>query len=78
MHGTGPTIMLIGDSHAAMIVPAFTAIAQQHNLTLAVTAVPGCPWQQDLYSVRVGDLGRNCPTVKDDLYRVSCPRSTPT
>ena len=58
---------------AAMLVPAFTAMAQQHNLTLAVTAVPGCPWQQDLYSVRVGDLGRNCPTVKDDLYARACP-----
>ena len=44
VHGTGPHILLIGDSHAGMLIPAFVAIAQREHLTLSVStdaAVPG-------------------------------------
>jgi len=77
VHGNGPTIMLIGDSHAAMLVPTFTAIAQQHHLTLAVAAVTLCPWQQDLYVIGIGKAASNCSRIKDDLYARVLPALHP-
>jgi peptidoglycan/LPS O-acetylase OafA/YrhL len=78
VHGTGPTIMLVGDSHAAMVEPTFVAIAQQHDLTLAVSAAPFCPWQQDLYVVRIGQGSTNCSAIKDDLYARVLPALHPS
>ena len=69
VHGTGPTILLVGDSHAAMMVPTFTAIAQQHDMTLAVTAVAGCPWQQRPLRNGVSSSSRAAALkIKDDFY----------
>src|SRR5207245_10757572 len=50
VHGTGQHLLLIGDSHAAMLVPTFTAIAQQEHLTLSIDVRGGCPWQRNLYA----------------------------
>jgi peptidoglycan/LPS O-acetylase OafA/YrhL len=73
MHGTGPHVLLIGDSHAAMVAPTFKAIAQRHNLTLSVSDLGGCPWQRNLYAspLVVGTATvtpADCKRVKDDLY----------
>ena len=38
-------MLLLGDSNAEMLVPAFTALAQQHDFTLSVSTRLGCPWQ---------------------------------
>ena len=48
VHGTGPHILLIGDSHAWMLIPAFVAVAKEEGLTLSVTVRGGCPWQRGL------------------------------
>src|SRR5262249_45408484 len=47
--GTGPPILLIGDSHAGMLIPAFEAMAQADNLTFSASTMGGCPWQRNLY-----------------------------
>ena len=51
VHGTGRHVLLMGDSHAWMMIPAFSEIARRENLTLSVSVRGGCPWQRDLYVV---------------------------
>ena len=73
VHGTGQHILLIGDSHAGMMIPAFTALANAHHLTLSVTVRGACPWQQNLYyspNIVFGQLLRpeDCQRDKDDTY----------
>jgi hypothetical protein len=45
VHGTGPRVLLMGDSLARMWSPAFIAIARHDSLTLAIASYPACPWQ---------------------------------
>jgi hypothetical protein len=65
VHGTGRHILLIGDSHAQMLIPAFTKIARQEHLTLSVSAWGGCPWQRHLYT-SIGT--EDCRKRKEDAY----------
>ncbi|HEY3722534.1 MAG TPA: SGNH hydrolase domain-containing protein [Acidimicrobiia bacterium] len=46
--GGRPRILLLGDSNAVMLFPAFKALAQRLGATLAVGARNSCPWQEDL------------------------------
>jgi len=46
--GAGPTVVLVGDSHAQMLEPMFTRLAREHGFSLAANMHPGCPWQADL------------------------------
>ncbi len=70
VHGTGPHILLIGDSHARMLIPAFEAIARRNHLTLSVSVSGACPWQQDLYIQPLAQFGLKgpCKAQKDDTY----------
>jgi hypothetical protein len=49
VRGTGPHILLMGDSNARMWIPTFSRIAQREHLSLSVAAAPLCPWQRGLY-----------------------------
>jgi hypothetical protein len=73
VRGSGPHVLLIGDSHAAMLVPAFKDMAVAQNLTLSVDVYAGCPWQRQLY---VAD-GQGCETGKEDLYSRVIPELKP-
>ena len=82
VHGTGPHILLIGDSHAHMLIPTLTTIAKQDNLTLSIAVKGGCPWQQDLYSFPATVNGTllstaACKAQKDDLYNRVIPQLNP-
>ena len=44
VHGTGAKVLVIGDSHAMMLMPALEQIAVQEKWTLAIAATTGCPW----------------------------------
>jgi peptidoglycan/LPS O-acetylase OafA/YrhL len=73
VHGGKPHILLIGDSHAHMLIPTFTAIAEQHHFTLSVSVRGGCPWQQRLFAVPLTLNGvalrkADCENQKNDLY----------
>jgi SGNH domain (fused to AT3 domains) len=46
--GGRPRILLIGDSNADMLVPAFIEIARRRGATLSVATRESCPWQRDL------------------------------
>jgi hypothetical protein len=41
-------MLLMGDSNAEMLVPAFTEIAERVGGSLSVAMRESCPWQQDL------------------------------
>jgi peptidoglycan/LPS O-acetylase OafA/YrhL len=45
-HGSKQRVLIIGDSHAIMLLPTFLRIAQEDALTLSIATQPGCPWQQ--------------------------------
>jgi hypothetical protein len=63
--GTGRSILLMGDSHAAMMVPAFTQLAQRDGLTLSVSLMGLCPWQRGLTAPSVA---ANCHELRHDDY----------
>lgn len=65
VEGTGPRVLLIGDSHARMYVPALTALAEEQGLSLSVAVVPACPWQDGL-QYRIG--GGRCQAAQADRY----------
>jgi peptidoglycan/LPS O-acetylase OafA/YrhL len=70
VHGDGVHVLLMGDSHARMLTPTFTAIARREGLRLSVSASDACPWQRDLQVVVKGfaDQRRRCDGVREDLY----------
>jgi hypothetical protein len=55
----------VGDSHAAMMVPAFTELAQREGLTLSVSLMGLCPWQLGLTAPSVAG---NCHKLRHDDY----------
>ena len=86
VRGTGQTLLLMGDSHAAMLMPALIEVAKQDNLTLDVTTTALCPWQQNLYAPdadfadliqQFGLSPKYCKVVKKDLYTRLLPALHP-
>jgi peptidoglycan/LPS O-acetylase OafA/YrhL len=60
--GTGKKVLLLGDSHAGMLAPAFRAIGRRNNLTVVMAFLTGCPWQQGL--VFANSDHKLCETTK--------------
>ena len=82
VHGTGPHILLIGDSHAGMLIPALTALARTEHLTLSVSTDVSCPWQRDLYATPHAVFDKTtsvdeCKRIKDDTYDRVIPALNP-
>jgi peptidoglycan/LPS O-acetylase OafA/YrhL len=80
--GSGPSVLIIGDSHAQMFMPAFAKMAQTQHLTLSEAATAGCPWQRDVYLPQdnVGNdntYTKNCLALKQDLYARVLPELKP-
>ena len=80
--GRGAHVLILGDSHAAMLVPALTAVAEARDLTLSVDVRGGCPWQRDLYRVPETEFGvpqpvAGCRRHKDDAYDRVLPALRP-
>jgi peptidoglycan/LPS O-acetylase OafA/YrhL len=48
VEGTGPHVVLVGDSNAVMLQGAMVEMARQQNLTLTLAAFNGCPWEPGL------------------------------
>ena len=77
-------ILLMGDSHARMYIPALTRLAEDRSLTLSVTVAPGCPWQrgilrsgEGLIGTEVQDLGPQCRAHHDEWYDTIIPALNP-
>lgn len=62
------TILLMGDSHSRMLLPAFTGIAEARDMSLAIDYGPGCPWQRDLFGERGGDKTKACVPRREATY----------
>ncbi len=74
--GTGKHVLLMGDSNAEMLIPAFRAMAKAEGLTLSLAVTEGCPWQRHF------DFGRErvkerCQTNKEDAYQRVIPALDP-
>jgi len=74
VQGSGKHLMLIGDSHARMLIPTFTRIARDNNLTLSLGISGGCPWQLGVYTP---NSPTRCQRYKDDLYTRVIPQLKP-
>jgi peptidoglycan/LPS O-acetylase OafA/YrhL len=66
VHGTGPHILLLGDSNARMYIPTFESIARKNGYTLSVASAPLCPWQEGLVYYIIGDDA--CQPKHQDWY----------
>ncbi len=74
--GGGKHILLMGDSNAQMLIPAFTAYAKAHDLTLSLAVSGGCPWQRHVYAVSES-VRRSCQRFKEDDYKRVIPALKP-
>jgi peptidoglycan/LPS O-acetylase OafA/YrhL len=82
VRGTGLNLLLIGDSHAWMMIPAFTEIARRNNLTFSASVDGHCVWQRNLYVIPYTLNGvtastQRCKALKDDTYARVVPELDP-
>ncbi|WP_181407470.1 acyltransferase family protein [Nocardioides sambongensis] len=72
VEGSGPHVVLVGDSQARAMVPAFTRLAEERDWTLSTSVVMACPWQQ---GSTAPNRARTCAaTVARTSTRRPCPR----
>ncbi|TYL51377.1 acyltransferase [Nocardioides sp. BGMRC 2183] len=75
VEGSGPHVVLVGDSQARAMVPAFTKLAEERDWTLSTSVVMACPWQQGLYSTEPGE--NVCRDARKDFYDKTLPAMEP-
>ena len=67
--GSGPHVLFIGDSQAVTFVPMFKELAKDHDLTLSVNVLGGCPWQEGLLNQRQSREGAaECESARVGWY----------
>jgi peptidoglycan/LPS O-acetylase OafA/YrhL len=78
VRGSGPHVLLVGDSQAETLVPVFERLAREHDFTLSVSVIAGCPWQEGLVNARLAQ-GRTeaCTQARVGWYRDGLPRLDP-
>lgn len=80
VRGTSGRILLMGDSHALTLIPAFSALARQHSMTLATAIHVNCPWMRGIvanpFGVAAG-FASACHDVQDDWYERILPAFHP-
>lgn len=64
--GSGPHLLLVGDSHAKRLVPAFLQLARDHDFTLSLSVLASCRWQVGLAPEDFRE--DDCYSMRDDLY----------
>jgi peptidoglycan/LPS O-acetylase OafA/YrhL len=80
VQGSGSRILLMGDSHALSLIPAFATLARTRGLTLAVASSSNCPWPRGLVEVPPGsptDLPQTCLADQSDWYDRLVPQFHP-
>jgi peptidoglycan/LPS O-acetylase OafA/YrhL len=82
--GRGARVLVIGDSHATMFVPALREIAQQEDLALFAANKGLCSWQRDWmpnpylsWTVDPKRTAVACSRWRDDLYQRVVPTIDP-
>ena len=68
--GGSPHVLLVGDSLAESMVPVFRQLAQEHDFTLSVSVIAGCPWQEGLVNARLAQTRTDeCTSARVGWYR---------
>jgi len=80
VRGSGTRILLVGDSIAVGMIPAFAELSRRHGFGLAIAAYPGCPWLHEVVEVSVGtppDTLQTCRARQADWYERVVPEFDP-
>ncbi len=77
VRGGRPHMLLIGDSNAGMLVPAFEALAEREHATLSVATHDSCPWQEGLYFANNPRRYAECVAHHRDVYGRLVPEIDP-
>ena len=77
VEGTGPRILLMGDSHAAMLSPAFTELATRRGDQLLLAITNSCPWQDGLVFTGPDQQQATCRRHKADWAEGVIPALDP-
>ncbi|HEX6246933.1 MAG TPA: acyltransferase family protein [Nocardioidaceae bacterium] len=77
VEGSGPHLLVVGDSQAQMLEPMFERIAQERDLTLSVNIVQGCPWQEGLMHAGVRRSAEACERGRVGWYDEVLPELDP-
>ncbi|HEX6150495.1 acyltransferase family protein [Nocardioides sp.] len=76
--GSGPHVLLVGDSQAQSLVPMFEKIAEERDLTLSLNVVPGCMWQEELYNTKLSEESQqDCDAARVGWYDEALPALDP-
>jgi hypothetical protein len=76
--GAGPTVVLVGDSHAMMLELMFRRMAREHGFSLAANMHAGCPWQADLVNDFTSPEERKqCVRDREGWYNDVLPKLHP-
>ena len=76
--GAGPHVLFVGDSQAMSFVPMFKKLAEEHDLTLSLAIVPGCPWQEGLDNAKLGpETAETCEEGRVGWYDEALPELDP-
>lgn len=78
VEGEGAHVLLIGDSQAQSLVPMFTQIAEEQDLTLSLNVVEGCLWQEQLRNRKSSEEEQaNCEDARVGWYDEVLPELDP-
>jgi len=78
--GSGPRILLVGDSHAFHIVNAFREVARAHDALLASATMFNCTWQRGVSPAVLGapaTLRGRCLTRQTEWFEKIIPALDP-
>jgi peptidoglycan/LPS O-acetylase OafA/YrhL len=64
-------VLIIGDSHAHFMAPAFDALAQERGFTLQTVENPGCPWPRVIADDPSGQVIPCDRLVRDKALRIA-------
>jgi peptidoglycan/LPS O-acetylase OafA/YrhL len=78
VRGSGPTVLLVGDSQAQTFIPVFQELARAHDFNLDVNVLAGCPWQEQLTNDKqAADTAAACAGAREGWYDDVLPRLHP-
>lgn len=76
--GGDMTVLIVGDSHARMLLPGIEQLAADHQFTLYANIVPGCPWQTGYVGTGRPKAARDqCIDRRQDWYSGALPAIDP-
>jgi peptidoglycan/LPS O-acetylase OafA/YrhL len=78
VRGSGPTVLLVGDSQAQTFIPVFKKLAKEYDFNLDLNVLAGCPWQEGLTNDKsAADTAQECTGARVGWYDDVLPRLHP-